>query len=976
MLLLEPNRVVPVTRLVDAVWEDAPPATASHQVRKAVAELRRRIPDGSSVITTQGSGYRSVIPPDRLDLALFLSGVQDAHLALESGDTSSATRTLTFVLDLWRGPVMLDGGGPVIAAASAHLEERRLSAMEQLIELRLQNGEAGELTGDLRDLIAGNPLRETLRRLLMLALYRSGRQAEALEEYGRVRHLLAEELGIGPSSQLTTLYEQMLRESPELAAPAAVPPGDRPTARGLVTDAPCTLPYDLVDFTGRERELRRLMAYATAPQPGARIVAIDGMGGCGKTSLAVRAAHRLAGRYPDGQLHVDLRGFTPGEEPERPAAVLESLLHTLGFPRERLMPGDVQGLSALWRATLAGRRILLLLDDAASSEQVLPLLPSSPSCLVLITGRMRLVGLDGAEWISLGTMSDKESTELLAGTLGKDRIAAEPEATATLAELCGHLPLAIRLATSRLRNRPRWNIGYLVERLVDETHRLDELSLGNRSIEASLNLSYLAMAPSKRFALRMLGLHPATTFDAHSAAALLGTSVQEAEKTLEYLLDVHLLQQHEIRLYTFHDLVRDFVHGLRPRDSSPENTELERAAVDRTLRYYVLAARKACDVLFPGRSRINRELPPGPSIEIPQLQNSDRALAWLDRERGALLGAVALSERYGFHAHTAHLTRDVVFHLNLRGYFREFRELCGTGVAAARRLEDPQLLRISLGNLAVAHWKLGRFREGITTATEGLEIARATGESSGEGFCLDLLGLLHSALGDLPEAFRYLRQGVALHRTIGYERQEAESLGNLSSLHSWTGNYREALNTAGQAMRLNQRLGIQDNQVSALSDMAIAHLGLNDVWQALSCLEEALDLADETHTPENVALVLALRAESRQRLGDHEAAHRDTERALRLARSKGTPLRQSAVENLLGLVHRRRKRFSAAFELHEHAYRRATAIGYRIEIARAAFGLAEACESLGRREEAARYHERAEELFTGMGIPRTCRPNT
>ncbi|MGY5630847.1 BTAD domain-containing putative transcriptional regulator [Streptomyces sp. UC1A3] len=600
-LLLEPGRVVPVTRLVQTVWDDDPPATAVHQIRKAVADLRRRIPEGASLVVTDGPGYRAVVDDDQLDLSRFHRLTAQARRDVAAGLTDQAADRLCEALALWRGSVMAGRGGAALTAAATALDERRLTATEQLYQLRLDRGEAGELIGDLRALVAEHPLCENLRGQLMLALYRSGRAAEALEEYGRARALLVEELGMDPGPRLTRLYEAILRDAEELAAPeqpAAPAPAPPAAPQPPAPLSPSTLPYDLTDFTGRERELGQLLAGAQRPSEGTRIVALDGMGGSGKTSLAVRASHQLAEAYPDGRLFINLRGYSPVEKPVQPSAALGALLRTLGVPDQRV-PEDESGRTALWRATLAERRVLLLLDNALDAAQVLPLLPASPGCLVIVTSRARLVELDGAEWIHIGVMRPEDSTTLLAETLGDERAAAEPEAVAELAELCGQLPLALRIASARLCNRSRWTVQYLVDRLRDERRRLGELSAGDRSVAATIQLSYQMMEERHRTAFRLIGLHPGTDVDVQSVAALLGTDRWDAEDILERLLDVHLVQQQKMGRYGLHDLVRSFAQTLRTEGTA----EADRAAVERVVDYYVAASEQACTVLFPGRAR-------------------------------------------------------------------------------------------------------------------------------------------------------------------------------------------------------------------------------------------------------------------------------------------------------------------------------------------------------------------------------------
>ncbi|MFB9603168.1 BTAD domain-containing putative transcriptional regulator [Streptomyces roseofulvus] len=490
--------------------------------------------------------------------------MQEARQALDGGMVPEAVAKLRNALALWRGPVLAGNCGSVIAAASAVLEERMLAATGQLAELRLAMGETEELIGDLRELTSHHPLRESFRGQLMLALHRAGRQAEALAEYAAIRRLLAEELGIDPGKQLSTLHEAILRGSPDLALPGPSRQPHAPTALHPLParQAPCTLPYDLTDFTGRDRELQLLIGQAGGQDAGTvRIVAIDGMGGCGKTALAVHAAHRLAEAYPDGRIHADLRGFTPEEEPRRPGAVIGSLLKCLSVPAEHI-PEGLDDRVALWRATLAERRILLLLDNASDAAQVRPLLPASSGCLVLITSRNRLVGLDGAVSLSLGIPSAAEARALVTEALGAERAAKEPEAVDALVELCGRLPLALRIAATRLRSRPQWTVQHLVDRLRHSSRRLDELRSGDRSVEETLWLSYRALDDEHRKSFRLLARHSGAEIGASTAAALLGTRPHTAENVLEHLMDMHLVEQHEIGRYAFHDLVRGFAQRL------------------------------------------------------------------------------------------------------------------------------------------------------------------------------------------------------------------------------------------------------------------------------------------------------------------------------------------------------------------------------------------------------------------------------
>lgn len=1012
VLLLEAGRVVPVARLVEATWEKDPPVTAAHQVRKAVADLRRRIPTGTEVIATDGPGYRVVVADDQVDLLRFDALTKAAGQALREGGRSEAAEALRSALALWRGSVLSGTGGPVIEAAAIALEERRLAAAEQFFDLSLALGESGELISGLRALITQHPLRETLRGQLMLALYRSGRQAEALKEYGEVRELLVDELGIDPGPRLAKLYEAILRDSPELAAPerpapvitapvrtvpgpaAPVDPVPEPAVpvpavaegaapetpartepdregepgtRVAPADAPCTLPYDLPDFTGRAKELAELFDYVQDEGRGgeryARIVAIDGMGGMGKTTLAVRAAHRLAGRYPDGQLHIDLHGFTPGRQPVTPTAALDGLLRTLGTPGDRI-PEDLEGRTALWRSKLDGRRMLLLFDNAVDAAQIRPLLPASPGSLALITSRGRLLDLDGVEWVSIGMMEPEDSTSLMAETLGTTRVAAEPAASAELAELCGHLPLALRIATARLRNRPRWTVRYLVERLRDEKRRMDELSSGERSVAATLRLSYLAMDEEYRTAFRILSLYPCAGTDVHSAAALLGTAVRDAEDALEFLLDVHLVQQPDIGLYTFHDLVRSFAQSLR----GPATADDDAAAVERLLGYYLTTSDAACEVLFPSRERRPTGIPPYQG-ERPSFRDTEQALSWFDREQAGLLAAVSLAERCGHDRYAACLSRNVGFHLHTHGQLDEFWSVGHLAVAAARRLDDPALLGISLANLGAACWKLGRFEEGLEVATEARDTAIRAGDRHTEANSESTIGLLMSMLGRYEEALPLVERSVSMAQELGNPRAESESLTILSTLYERWGRFPEAAEVARRAIEIDRDLGYRSNEIVALTDLAFAQVGLGEFADADASLERARDLCDETRSPGDVALVLALSAQVAHERGDALQARAFAERSLVLGRTSGAPIRLARVENVLGQLHLLWGEHEVALALHGHAHKIAAPMSFRAEEASALVGLAAAAEALGDAAAAAGHRAAAEALSDFMGLP-------
>ncbi|WNV87663.1 BTAD domain-containing putative transcriptional regulator [Umezawaea sp. Da 62-37] len=975
-LVLEAGQVLSVAQLVDAVWEEeSSPATATHQVRKAVARLRQLIPGGAGILVTETSGYRAGLTSDQSDLRQFTAHLAGARTALANRDEESAADHLERALSLWRGEVLAGEGGQLIRGAGAALLERRTAAVEQLINLRLARGESSELVGELRTHVAAHPLRERPRGLLMLALFRSGRQAEALEEFGRVRSLLADELGIDPGNDLAALHERILRNDPDLVVtapepPARHPPGPRsePESRQRVH----SLPNDLTDFIGRKQELEILRQRMDAPPTrGPRVLAIDGMGGAGKTSLAVRAAHAVAERYPDAQLYLDLRGFTPAEQPMSAPAAAEALLRMLSVPTGNL-PDEPAARIEFWRATITERSVLLLLDNVSDVAQVRPLLPPDSRSLVLITSRTRLIDLDGAHWISLGTMSNEDSTAMATTVLSDQRTAAEPEAVASLIELCGHLPLALRIALSRLANRPRWPIAYLVDRMSDESRRLDELRSDERGVELTLKISYEGLDAHHRASFRLLGLHPGRDLDVSSAAALFGCSEAEAETTLEVLLDAHLLQQHEFGYYAFHDLVRSFVRQILKSSDHADTADVPNA-LKSLLDYLVHTSDHVCNMVFNGRMRLPTGLSDPPPVPA-QLADHKTARAWLARERATLEAAAVLAHEHGFDRHAAHLTRNVVFELDTIGLYTEFAEITRLSVLSSRRLGDRELLHLSLANSAVANWKLGRFETGMLAASEALDIARDLGDKRGFAKGIGMLGLLTAHTGRFDEALPMLQESISIKRDLGVGRAEAESLVNLSSLYEEWGRYPEAVEAANRAVALDDELHIHGQQIIACASLAQAHLGLHAYEEADEQLGVARTLVEEFGAPAgNGALVFALSALTHHRLGRHELSRQYADMALRSHRGHWTTTRQVEIDNIIGRLRRAQGRHADALAHHRSAYEVASAIGYRIAEARALAGLGEAEKALGRTEAAQEHLRRASEGFADMGVPTEAR---
>ncbi|MFE2093063.1 BTAD domain-containing putative transcriptional regulator [Streptomyces sp. NPDC059460] len=963
MLLLEAGRVVPVSRLVAAAWNEEPPDSAEHQVRKMVAKLRSRIPHGPDIIVTDGPGYRAVVDTEHLDLLRYQKLLRQARESLDARETERAAAQLREALALWRGPVLSGSGGRVVDAASTALEEQRLTAAEQLYDLCIDAGEAAGITGELRVLVDEHPLRETLRSRLMLALYHSGQQAAALAEFAHVRGHLADELGIDPGTELTGLHERILRQDPSLTRPELA--ASRVPHR--VTEAPHSLPFDVPDFSGRTSELQWICdAGRRAPGGSPTVLALDGMGGGGKTALTVRAAHQLAEQYPQGSLFIDLHGFTPGQTPLSAFHAQGDLLATAGIPSEEI-PTVPAGRAARWQSYMRGRRMLLVLDNAAASEQVRALIPASSDSLVLITSRPRLTGLDGVEWLSVGALPELDSHQLLRTTLGDARVEGEPNAARELLRLCGGLPLAVRIAAARLANRPHWTVERLVERLRDHDRRLDELTSEGRGVAGALLLSYQSMPPGQRTAFRLLGHHPGRYLDAEEAAALLDTDVLTAEGVLEELVDVRLLEAREPGVYALHDLVRSFVQRVAQDQRAPE----DRQAVRRLLDYYLNTAERTCDTLFPGRRHFgdrDEEVRAGDEFD-----HKDKALQWLDQHRDSLLAAVNAAHQEGLLWHAARLPRELGFHSSIRGYDARANEALETGVSASRRLGNQSLTRLNLMNLAMGKWRLGQLREAVTQLEEAVELSRQMADEHSEAECLARLGQAHNSMGELERALRLNQEANRRAQELGFTRLAGSTLSTLSLTQVRLGRFEEAAESAQRAVTTFDSIKEIQLSVDALSNLSQAIEGLGRFEEALARADAALERCQRMSMPSVLPLVLARRADVLVRLGELEEAADSADHALAKATSSTADIHRATVHLAVGRVRYAQGDLDTAQAQQLLAHEIACRMELRYDEACALWGLARTAEAQGHPQVARQHRSAADNLFSLMKVPETAR---
>lgn len=870
VLLLAGGRVVGRERLIDAIWGDDPPPTALGALRTYVSRLRSRLGDG--VITSAGDGY--AVPAPRLDLDEFTR-------LCEAEQHAEALR-------LWQGQALGGLAGGYAQAQRDRLEELRLSAVERAAEQAIEQRRGGEAVGELSTLCAAHPLREHARGLLMRALAASGRKAEALAVYTDTRRLLAAELGVDPSAELAALHRRMLADDTPVPAPAAK----------LLR--PAQLPADIGDFTGRAAEVGELTAVV---RPGRTVVvsAIAGIGGVGKTRLAVRAAHLVRREFPDGQLYVDLMGMHA--RPLDPAHVLGSFLRALGVAD---VPEEASERAALYRSALAERRVLVLLDNAADVRQVKALLPGSPGCAVIVTSRARLVALESAHRLDLDVLDPGEALTLLARIAGEERVAAERAAAMDVVAACGFLPLAVRIAGSRLAGRPGWTVARLRDRLADERRRLAELRVGELAVEATFSLGFDQLTAEQARALRLLAVPDAPDLSAETAGAVLDVGEQAAEELCEALVDLSLLESPAPRRYRYHDLLRTFARGRAGEEEA-------RQARRRLLDFHLASAAAALRVLWPGYL-VNDHLAPTRASGLP-LATPEQARSWATGELPGLLGATAGAEDvaqavdlllvlailldltvYGPEVAAAlsalpptprcryllgyaywYLGRaddcatemtaamadgedDVVVRVGTRQGLAIMLRRRGEGAEAAGHLRALIQERLELGdglgvawdqvNLGMVLLDLGEPAQALQEADRSIALVRELGHLPTLGHALIVRGTALHRLGDRAEAGTALRESVELAAADGVHLMQAMAMTRLAEVELAGGHALEALVQAEAAVAMVPVHDADDRRADMLTVLGRALVLAGQPERGRACLEQALAVFDRLGRPE------------------------------------------------------------------------------------------------------------------------------
>jgi DNA-binding SARP family transcriptional activator len=876
VLSTEVDRVVPVDRLIDRVWGERAPARVRSVLRTYVSNLRRALVSTGITITWRDIDYQLTADPGSVDLHRF------RHLltrARDSGDPRGALALADEALALWRGEPLAELDTLWAQSVREHLHRERAAAQADRIDWALQCGAHGDLLPELTTRATEEPLDERLAGQLVLALYRSGRQADALEHYQRTRQRLAEELGADPGPALRKLHQRVLIADPALTlAPVETP---------RLAAAPRQLPAPPGPFVGRREELDRLDTALDASGQAATVVisAIAGAGGIGKTWLALHWAHRHADRFPDGQLFLDLRGFSPDSQPLNPAAAVRGFLDALGVDPGHL-PVDLDAQAALYRSLLSGKRMLIVLDNAATTDQVVLLLPGTPSCTVLVTCRTKLASLidrHGARHLQLDVLSPDEARALLTERLGAERVAAEPESTDELIELCGRYPLALSITARHASLRPRVPLAEFASELRDLGLDMLDNDDPSASLPAVLSWSLRGLTTELRQVFALLGIAPGPDIDVPAATSLTGLPAPQTRKALRALEDACLIDRHPHGRYAMHDLVRAYATTIAC-DHLPES--VRQTALERVIDFYRHTAYTSARLLDPHHTPIQLD-PPAPGTRLHPLTGLPDALAWLDTHHPHLLAAQHTAARHQRHQVVCHLAWSLHTFLQRRGHRHDELAVWQAASDAAAHLPNPAIRTGAQRHLGRAHAMLGRHehaiahlhqalslaehhddpiqqahahralawawaqwgddRRALEHACHALDLFRALDQPVWKADTLNAVGWYAARLGDYDAAREHCQAALVLCRRHHDPAGEAATLDSLGFIDHRTGHHRRAVHHYQQALTLYRGLGNTTEVTNTVDRLGHPHAALGQFDQARAVWQEALQGYRQQH---------------------------------------------------------------------------------------------------------------------------------
>ena len=903
-LLLSAGRVVSVDALAEMLWGNELPAGARGALHSAVQRLRSTLgPSGSGLVDTQPPGYLIQIGDGELDVQRFGVLAARGHAAAEGGLWAEAGGLLREALGLWRGEPLADVSSQVLRSREVPpLENQRMQALGVRIDADLHLGRHCEVAAELGQLVVAHPLREHFHAQLMLALYRGGRQADALAAYQDVRRVLAAELGVDPGPQLRLLHQRILAADPGLllAAGGQVPGSTSATLSPLAAGPPSPAPLDGAGsapepvvprqlpaatrhFAGRTKALGVLAGLAAEATQASRAVVvstIDGTAGVGKTTLAVHFAHQVAEHFPDGQLYVNLRGFDPAGPPMTSLEAIRLFLDALAVPAARI-PASLDAQVGLYRSLLAGQRMLVLLDNARDVDQVRPLLPATPGCLVIVTSRSQLTSLVAAESaypLTLDVLTDAEAHELLTRRLGPERVASDPAATDKLLELCARLPLALSIAAARTASQPTLSLASLTADLRDAGGRLDALDAGHAAanVRAVFSWSYQQLDATAARVFRLLGLHPGPDIGADAVASMAGLPLRERRAGLGELARAHLLAEQTLGRFAFHDLLRAYAAERAHCDDSEAE---QRAATHRMLDHYLHTAHSAAMLLHPTRRPVTlAALQPG--VEPQRLGDAGQAMAWFEAERRVLMAAATRALEAGFDTHAWQIPWALARFLDMRGYWHDWAVTERTALAATERLGDRVAWASAHQRFGFACARLGGYDDAHAHLGHALSIYGELGDRAGQANAHNALAVTLQYQGRDGEALGHARQALELFTAAGYLPGQALALNAVGWFHTRLGDHRQALSYCGQALGLLHTLGNRQAEASTLDSLGYAHQHLGHHTEAVECYQRALDLHRETGDRSGQAETLGHIGDARYAAGHLRGARTAWEEAL------------------------------------------------------------------------------------------------
>ncbi len=949
-LVLSGGRVVPAGDLADVLWEDRPPPSARASLQILITRVRRALAGvPECMIERFGEGYQLHLGPGLADVHVFRSLVAAAR---QARDDQHAIAVLGQALMLWRGPAVADVPGTMgVESIRSGLAEEHLSAAQDRFGRLLTAGRDTEAAAEIPFMLARHPLAERLAGMLMIAWYRGGRQAEALQVFRDLRDRLARELGVEPGNELQRLHQRLLSGDPALARPASptralsrvadqagsagavCPDSTSPllldsqlgqkhttsgngavsagTASGRVVDAesgrglrtvhqqtstryaaqvpppdnadasqrgapdettvvPRQLPAAPGHFAGRQRELTSLTARLGASGGGGpTIVAISGIPGVGKTALALHWAHQVQQLFPDGQLYVNLRGFDSSPASVTPAEAISGFLECTGVVASQVSP-RLDTRAALYRSLLADKRMLIVLDNARDEAQVRPLLPGSPTCLVLLTSRNELTGLIAAEGacpVRLDVLTEPEAQQLLAGRLGAGRVAAEAAAVTEVTALCARLPLALAIAAARAATRPTSPLAFIADGLRSVRHRLDSLDVGDEAtnIKAVFSWSYRLMSEPAARMFRLLGVHTGPDISVAASASLAVLSVQSASAALAELLRAGLIQEQAPGRFTMHDLLRAYTADL---GDETERHEGRRRALD----HYLHTARTAVGLVYPAARQIT-VAPPGPGAAPELLIGSGPALTWLQAEHQVLLAATAAAADFGFDDHAWQLAAVLREYFARRGHYADWAKSQQVALTAARRLGDKPAQALALRSVGEALTQLGSWQDARSHLLDSLTRYGNLRDDAGQASCHCSMAQLSGSQGDHARALYHAQHALSLYRAAGDLAGQASALNAVGWDYALLGNNQRALRYCNKALELHRGAGNRFGEAITLDSLGFCYHQAGRHGQAIMFYQQALGAyadIDDRYCRANTLIRLG---ETHQAIGNLQAAH-------------------------------------------------------------------------------------------------------